>query len=106
MCITVLHALSDARQIEGRSPIELRKHYADYFQSQHVQALLAVHFWPTTRRAAAILWTLQATGDFAVTQAVDFGTAPLTDSPEAGADFSCAMEAPALPAVPEGMWTV
>ena len=83
----------------------MREQYADYMLSQLVQAVLGIHYWPATQRAAAILWTRQA-GAIVVTQAVDFGVAPLTSHPEAGGDFNTPMAAPALPAVPAGMRTV
>lgn len=66
--------------------------------------MLVIKFWKATKRAAAILWTRQPSGAIVTTQAVDFGIAPLTSGSVAGADFSTPLAAPALPAVPAGLW--
>ena len=83
----------------------MREHYADYFTRPNVMAVLGVSFWEDTRLAAAILWTRQAAGSqtIVVSQAVDFGVAPLTDDPDAGAHFDDPT-VQGLPAVPPGMW--
>ena len=82
----------------------MRLHYADYFTSPNVMAVLGVIFWKTTRCAAAILWTRQSAGGVPnVVQAVDFGVAPLTNHPVAAVQLDDAT-LPGLPAVPAGTW--
>jgi hypothetical protein len=83
----------------------MRVHFADYFTCPNVMAVLVVSLKEETLQAAAILWTRQANGAIVVSQAVDFGVAPLDAVHCADAHFhEPALDHRALPAVPPGTW--